>query len=290
MRGIFLLTLLLAGSAAATQWPVLANRQLDEVSGLSRSLRDPQVLWALNDGGGGPVLYRLGLRGEDYGRVNILNAMNFDWEDLTSFMHQGMPALLIGDVGDNQGTRSSVTLYAVSDPGRKGAAKLLWKVDFRYPDGPRDCEAIAVDGESGHIYLLSKRDRPPQLYRIALPVVSPVKMQTAERLGPVTSLPSVSADLTRDNPLAAYYFAMPTSISFAPDLRSVVVITPNDAYLFRRGANQPWLDALNGRPLPVALPKLRQTEAGTISNNGQHLYVTSEGRPAPLVKILLPAR
>lgn len=290
MRQFFLLAVLLMGTAHAQPWPELANRNLDEVSGLARSLKDPALLWALNDGGGGPALYRVGLRGEDYGRVNIANAMNLDWEDLTSFMHQTEPALLIGDVGDNTGVRSSVTLYAVSDPGKKGTPELIWKMEYRYADGPRDCEAIAVDAESGHIYLLSKRDRPPVLYRVALPKDSPARTQVAERLGEVTTLPSVTAKDLQANPLAAYYFAMPTSISFAPDLRSVVVVTPNDAYLFRRFAKQPWLDALNSAPIFIDLPKLQQTEAATISADGQHLYVTSEKRPAPLVKIQLPAR
>lgn len=292
MRRLFFLVVFFAGSAWAPPWPALVNRELDEASGLARSLRDPEVLWTLNDSGGRPALYRLGLRGEDYGRVDIPRAMNFDWEELASFAHQGQPALLIGDIGDNEAQRSSVTLYAVSDPGRVGAAKLLWKMDFRYEDGPRDCEAMAVDGKAGHLYLLSKRDRSPVLYRLPLPqksFESPGETRVAERLGEVTSLPAISDGDLEENPLSAHFLAMPTAMDFAPDLRSVIVVTPKDAHLFRRGAKQSWLDALNGVPTLVDLPPLAQIEAATISADGNHLYVTSEKRPAPLVKLPLPA-
>jgi len=287
MHRLFVLAALLPNLLFAAPWPELANRELDEASGLARSLRDPRLLWALNDSGGRPALYRLGLNGEDYGRVDIPGAMNFDWEELAPFLHAGEPALLIGDLGDNDASRGTVTLYAVSDPGRKGPARRLWKMDFRYEDGPRDCEAMAVDTAAGEIYLLSKRDRPPVLYRLPLPTESPGTTQLAQRLGTVTTLPPVSAQDLKDEPISAYFRAMPTAMDFAPDLRSVVVITPKDAHRFRRGARQSWLDALNGPPTLIDLPQLEQTEAGTFSADGKHLYVTSEKRPAPLVKLPL---
>lgn len=272
---------------AAEPWPTLANRDLDEVSGLSRSLADPEILWALNDSGGLPALYRMGLNGEDLGRVDIPKTMNWDWEALTAFSHQGRPALLIADVGDNDAVRDTVTLYAVSDPGRRGASKLLWRLDFRYEDGPRDCEAMAVDAQSRHVYLLSKRDRIPVLYRLPLPAATPEQTLTAERLGEIRPLPKVPSQNIKNRPDPTRYFSMPTAMDFLLDGSGAVVVTPKDAYRYARAKNQSWLDALRANPVVVKLPLLSQTEAVTVSADGKVLFVTSEKRPAPLVQVRL---
>lgn len=274
-------------AVGAEPWPTLEHRDLDEVSGLSRSLADPEILWALNDSGGLPALYRVGLNGEDLGRVDIAKTMNWDWEALAAFSHQGQPALLIADVGDNDAVRDTVTLYAVSDPGRRGASKLLWRLDFRYEDGPRDCEAVAVDTETRHIYLLSKRDRVPVLYRLPLPLSTPEQPLTAERLGEIRPLPKAPSQNIKNRPDPTRYFSMPTALDFLSDGSGAVVLTPKDAYRYPRAKNQSWLAALRSKPTVVTLPHLRQTEAATVSADGKVLFVTSEKRPAPLLRMPL---
>eukprot|EP01035_Chromulina_nebulosa_P023316 gene23316-30224_t len=98
--------------------PRVASPALDELSGLAVSHADPDLLWGHNDSGAGPDLYRIGIHGEDLGSVHIAGVQAIDWEDIAAFDWQGKPALLIADTGDNTAKRKSVTLYAVSDPGR----------------------------------------------------------------------------------------------------------------------------------------------------------------------------
>lgn len=287
MRATFLAAALLAGAAQAQAWPALANRELDEVSGLAQSLADPGLLWALNDSGGKPALYRVGLQGEDYGRVDIPKAMNRDWEDLAAFTHEGLPALLIADTGDNGSTRDSVTLYAVRDPGRKGRVNLLWKLEFRYEDGPRDCESVAVDDAERAIYLLSKRERPPALYRLPLPS-NTTAIAVAERLGEIKTVPPLTPDDFETEPVFTHFRNMPTAMDFLPGGRGAVVMTVREALVYRRARGESWLAALNRMPARLQLPALEQVEAAAVSADGRTLFVTSEKRPAPLLRLPLP--
>lgn len=280
---------LLAAAASAQDIGTVQNPALYEISGLTRSLADPNILWGHNDSGHAAVLFRIGLRGEDLGEVKLAGGSLVDWEDIASFIWRGQPALLLADVGDNFGFRDHLTLYAVSDPGRGDTAELLWSLDFRYPDGARDCESVAVDADRGEILLLSKRDRPPRLYRLPLPEKPPREMQTAEFLGEVRSIPPPDAgDRRREGLLRSRYLDMPTAMDISADGRRMVVVTPKDAYLYRRAPRQPWLPALNGAPQIVPLPKFPQIEAGTFSADGRYLYIASEQRPMGFARITLP--
>ena len=115
-----------------------------------------------------------------------------DWEDMASFVEDGQPKLLLADVGDNEALRPFVTLYIAAEPATappyRGMLPVERTLTLTYPDGPRDCEGVAVDARAGAIYLLSKRDPRPRLYRIPLDAPEGLPL-TAEFLGEVDSLP-----------------------------------------------------------------------------------------------------
>ena len=58
---------------------------------------------------------------------------------------------------------------ATLTPDGQIAARPAHVLRLTYDDGPRDCEAIAIDPGERAIYLLTKRTTPPRLYRVALP-------------------------------------------------------------------------------------------------------------------------
>lgn len=274
-----LLPLLLASGAALAADPVdLANRQLDELSGLALSRADASVLWGHNDTGSGPVLYRIGARGEDLGAVLLPDAGATDWEDIAAFEDSGGPALLVGDVGDNFALRPFVTLYAVHDAGR-GAPHLLWRMDFEYADGARDCEAIAVDPATRSILLVSKRDSPPRLYRLALPQQPPKTRQVAEFLGEIGPLPDPTLGERLRAPMAAHFTHAPTALDISRDGLTAVLVTQRHAYVYRRGRDAPWAQAFRAPVAAIPLPALGQIEAATLSADGRELVIGSEGRP-----------
>lgn len=282
--------LLLSSCALLSQpaGPQLENPELDELSGLASSLAAPDLLWGHNDSGDAPRLFRIGPRGEDLGFVPIQGAVAIDWEDIAAFRWQGEPALLIGDVGDNHARREHVTLYAVRDPGARGEPKLLWTLDFKYPDGPRDCEAVAVDPVDQSVILISKREHPQRLYRLPIPkdAPRPGSMAVAEALGPITTLPRSSFADWFETPLYSE-FDGPTALDIDPAGRFAVVITYKDAFLYPRAEGQSWREAFAATPRLIRLPHLRQTEAGAISSDGRTLTVSGEGVHMAIARVPL---
>jgi hypothetical protein len=284
-RALALLTplLLMPGCATLGARPreAVANRELDELSGLTRSLATGQWLWAHNDSGDRPRLFRVGLDGSDGGVVEVPEALAIDWEDIAAFRWQGQAALLIGDIGDNEARRKVVTVYALRDPGAVGKdAPVLWALDLRYPGGPRDAEGLAVDPRSGDILILSKRQRPPHLFRVPMPPVPPPpgSVVEAEDLGPVLHLPAPTLLDLVDDPRLGSLRDWPTALDIAPDGRLAVVTTYKDAYLYRREPGEPWSETFARAPETLDLPQWRQTEAGTLTADGGRLCAGSEQR------------
>ena len=258
-----------------------AHPELGELSGLSRSLAGDGWLWAHNDSGDVPRLFRVGLDGGNLGVVPLPELLAIDWEDLAAFRWQGEPALLIGDIGDNRAGRSAVTLYAVADPGAEGSrTRLLWTLHFRYPGGPRDAEGLAVDPRSGDILILSKRERPPRLFRLSMPAAAPTpgEIRTAEAVGPVLGLPPPTAFDLADDPRYGSVRDWPTALDLAPDGSSVIVTTYKDAWRYRREPGEPWARTFARHPERIALPQWRQTEAGAFSADGRQFCAGSEQR------------
>ncbi len=137
---------------------------LEETSGLVAS-RTQQVLWAHNDAGSGAKLYALGLDAVGRGSFEVLGADAVDWEDLAlGEGPDGSPQLLIGDIGDNEGTRQSVALYLVDEPAvaltgtAVDSVVSAVRVELTWPDGPHDAEGLAWDPVADQVLVFTKEE------------------------------------------------------------------------------------------------------------------------------------
>ncbi|MEJ2727829.1 MAG: hypothetical protein P8185_04830 [Deltaproteobacteria bacterium] len=252
----------------------LKNANISEASGLASSRLYPGLLWTINDGGGGPLLYAVGVDGSDLGAFRVEGAENVDWEALSSFRWQGAAYLLIADVGDNWEQRQAVTLYAVKEPvltaggiDNERVATIAWQIRFTYEDGPQDCEAVAVDAVKQRVLLLSKRRLPPVLYELSLGPVDQDIIAVAHRISTVP------------------HFIGPTAMDLTPDGLSAVVLTYNNGYLFRRKKSEDWPSTFQRKPQRLRFERLFQQEAASFGFFGKSVFVTSEGLRAPLVRI-----
>jgi hypothetical protein len=73
--------------------------------------------------------------------------------------------LYVGDIGDNDAARQTITVYRVGEPAATSAPLRVETFNARYPDGPRDAETLLVSGE-GRLYIVSKGSTSPiGLYR-----------------------------------------------------------------------------------------------------------------------------
>jgi hypothetical protein len=272
--------------ADPVQIGTLQDATITEASGLAVSFGQSGRLWALNDSGSPPILFAFAYDGTEHGSVLLTDARNIDWEDLAAFESGGQPRLLIADIGDNLGIRDHVTLYIVDEPGLPAQTVTpSGRIDFRYPDGPRDAEAMAVDTSTQLAYVLSKRTIPAELYAIPLAPGTGVENElvTATFLGTVATVPQpTAADLDRAF-AEKNWFWQPTAMDFAADGKSAVILTYQAAYLYRRQDNEPWLTTLQRPPLVAELGSIKGAEAAVL--DGRDLIITVEARNAPLYRI-----
>lgn len=268
------MVLALAACAGSSDLPFPENAHrvqdtaLSEMSGLVASHRQPGVLWSINDSGSFPRLYRLGERGEALGRVRVTGAWLHDTETLARWRGEGHDWLLIGDVGDNKARRDHVVVHAVAEPATAATrAPIAWSLRFRYPDGPRDAEGIAVDQQRGDLLVLSKRDEPPRLYRVPLAARDDDEVAVAEYLG------SPAPDIIR---------GAVTGLDLGDDGRELVVLTYHGLYVWRRGGDEPWATVLARAPVAVERPAMAKAEAMALAPGGDRILVGSEKHPTPL--------
>ena len=164
----FLIIATLVGSSIYTLYSkkeISVDPKLKEISGIEFDKH--KRLWAINDGGNEPKLYRLNQDGSIAKEILVENAKNIDWEDMTQnkFGH-----FFLGDFGNNKNDRRWLTIYKIENPiDIKGDTTQAEIIKFTYPDldgSPvepdkrnYDLEAFVALGR--HLYLFTKNRTEP---------------------------------------------------------------------------------------------------------------------------------
>lgn len=266
----------------------LENKDIDEASGLAYSTRGEDILWTHNDSGAKARIYAIDPTGRTLGRIKLEESDNVDWEDIASFNLDGVAGLVVADIGDNDARRENVTLYLVEEPdlGEDDRPELeaQRRIDFVYPDGPRDAEAMAVDSESRRALILSKRDLPPILYAVPLSPTN-LAVPVAQRLGPVLSLPEPSRRDIEFAPDTKDWHWQPTAMDISPDRQTLVILTYRAVYYYKRIDCEDWFETLQRPPLVLDLGNIRDAEAIAFGPDGRSIFVSVERQHAPLLRI-----
>lgn len=265
--------------------------ELTEISGMA-ALPGPRFLVQNDDGG--PDVYALDSSGAVRVRWRLNGAKNRDWEAL-GWVGLGEGRLLaVGDIGDNFGRRDSIEIYFVDPPepaqpagGEAVVLEPRHVLALTYPDGPRDCEAMAYDPASDKILLLTKRDKPPRLYGVdARTALSQAKLQL-EFLGTAFFRPPTRKDFRHLGKQGAW-ISQPTGMDISEDGTRAAVVTYRSLYFFERAPEQSWAEAFQGMPREFLGPPSWGEEAVTFTETGDGVFITTEGRPAPVYYARLP--
>ena len=289
-----LLAVALALSASAAEpgftGPVVAGQLAApprlETSGLAASRRTAGVLWTHDDSGGAAALYAVRTTGELVGTLRIRGEKNEDWEDIAAFELDGKAWLLIADTGDNGAQRASVRLHLVEEPaldlaarGAELAVRPTRTLHLRYADGPRDCESVAVDAAERAVYLLTKRESVPRLYRVALDATGSTAREpiVVPPVGDVARLPQPTKAQRKEKGYLGKRRAEVTAMDFTTDGSAAVVLTYGDLLLFPRHSGESWAVALARDPVQLPAHHLVQAEAACFSPDGRQIYVAAEG-------------
>ncbi|MCA1813700.1 MAG: hypothetical protein LC624_07085 [Halobacteriales archaeon] len=272
---------------------------IEEASGLARSLREPCLLWVQDDSGNAPVLYATDAFGRHLGSVR-LPVPNVDWEDMASFARDNTSYLLVGDIGNNALARGSVTLFVLPEPGLDAAraritldARDVRGVSLRYPDQPFNAESVAVDAAADEVLIVSKGGAlassggagPDQsLYSVPL---SAALRDGAATMRFRARIPGIHADAP--GLFGAGSGGAVTAMDLRPDGRQLALLTYREVLRWDRAANQTWADALQASPssLPVPAEGARQMEGIAYSADAAWLFVAAEqGRPNSMLSVL----
>ena len=274
-------------SMERTGW--LKNDDLLEASGMMASFSREGDFFLHNDEGE-PVLYAIDEAGDHLGSVEIVPARNRDWEDITSVPVEDGRWIVAGDIGDNKAKRKSIKLYFAEEPktGKhdrySGRTDLKHTLRLTYPDGPRDCEAMAYDPIGKQILFLTKRDKPARMYAIDLQTALTEAVAELKFLGEIAKLrPPTSTDRFHWG-ARTDYISQPTGFDISPDGSEAAIITYRSLYRFRRETDESWLSALQRKPAEVVGPPAPQNEAISYTVDGKAIYVTTEKQPAPVFR------
>jgi uncharacterized protein YciU (UPF0263 family) len=247
----------------------LNNPELEESSGLAYSYRYDGLLYTHNDSGDSARIFAFDTQCHERGMFEIKGVEALDWEDMCSFEIEGKPYLLLADTGDNLERRKFYTLYIIEEPeigpshnGTPTMVELAGVIQFVYPDGPHNCESVAVDPDSMTILLATKRERGwARLYGIPLSAVQEQGVIAAKALATLPVRRATAMDMSRSG-------------------RHLVVLTYDNAYEFSRQGHEPWIKAFVRPPKVLSMPSREQGEAICYSPDGMELFLTSEGQPA----------
>lgn len=251
-------------------------RALAEISGVVASRAHEGVLWVHNDSGGGARVFAIDTTGALRGEWVLDGASAADWEDIAieRVAGGGPDRLWIGDVGDNAARdgatgRSHVVVLRIDEPAlpAEPGPITLTEIDaivLRYPDRPRDCEAIAVDGETGDLYVLAKENDGPSDVFVARGPLAGGEERVLERMATIES------------------GSMVTGADFSPDGRELLVRTYRSVLWWRREIGETWAAALGraARGLPRAPEP--QGESVAFAQDGEGYFTISEGESAPI--------
>lgn len=187
--------------------------------------------------------------------------------------------LWVADIGDNEvlagnaaGARPTVALWQVDLSGGDRTPVIH---RFSYPDGPRDSEALLLDGD-GTPLIVTKTVGPAEVYRPAgelVPNNPPEQAIPLEKVGEV-NLPETDSE-HEFLPAAAARRAI-TGGAVAPDGSRVVLRTYTDAFEFDVPDGDVVTAVTEGEPRITPLPGEPFGEAITYSPDGELFLTVSD--------------
>ncbi|QBQ42145.1 hypothetical protein E2P86_13690 [Sphingobacterium psychroaquaticum] len=241
---------------------------LGELSGLIQSNKYPNKFWTHNDSGDSARIFLIDNKAALETTYWLSGIKAVDIEDIAKFKWEGRSYLVVADIGDNLAVRNEVQLYIFEEPDWHAGLKdvhipkeKIRTLRMRYPDKPRDAEALFVDPQSLTCYLISKRDFKVGLYAVNI-MQSPSESILLE---PKTNLP----------------FTFITSADISDDGRWILVKNLTEVFLWERNLGVSVVLTLQQKPIKLPYQPEPQGEAICFDQDSSVFYTISE-RPLGL--------
>ena len=275
----------IAQPATTTGAPVeraqLQNKAIDELSGLAASRRYPGLLWCHNDSGDVARIFAVNAQGETVATVNFDGIEARDWEDMTAAGQY----LYVADLGDNLAVNENIRVYRLREPelnpdklGQNITLKAQqWEeMTLFYPDGPRDAETLAATPD-GRLLIVSKNKSGSNFYALRRPFSG----------GQTAKLEKIFSDVPLGK--TGWLTRLVTGGDLSPDGRELTLVTYAQVLQFDLARPFDFASLKLKAPRQRDLPPLKQCESVCYSADGRSLWVSSEGKGAPLWELPLRA-
>jgi hypothetical protein len=271
------------GQWSAPQFAGMPDAQkLNELSGLARSNLHKDIYWAHNDGGNPSEIIAIDSKARTKSITEIEGIQNIDWEDITSFQLNNDNYIAIADTGDNGGVRSDLFIHLIKEPNQlieTIKTPVVKTIQFKWPDGPRDSEALVADVKRQQFLLISKKRVPAELFGLPFDAKngdSPILLATLEGISqPDEKTMNNKNDYGR-------YRAQITGADISPDGNWLAVLNYQQINFFYlpNGSIPKQLSP----KLTITLPWLPQAEGIAFSQDGNSIFIGSEQSPTPLIR------
>jgi WD40 repeat protein len=225
--------------------------ELKEISAMVSGSKG--AIWALNDSGNDPIVYKIDRNGKILSRTYIANAQNVDWEEL-AIDPNGF--LYIGDFGNNRNDRQDLKIYIVNEKKLvENDTAFAEVINFTYPDqkefppkpAHRNFDMEAMVFYQGKLVLFSKNRTDPfngYCYLYKLP--SWPGTYVAEKIDSIK---------LGDGPRELFQI---TAADLSPDGNSLVLLSYDKFFVI---FDFPYNDLVGGRVVAMAFKELSQKES-----------------------------
>ena len=274
----------------------VATGDLEELSGLAPSGRQPGLLWAHNDSGNDVVLHALDLDGAELGAVTVDGVDATDIEDMAI----AGGSVYLADIGDNDRQRSEIAVHRFPEPDPGAGSVPASDVEtlrFRYPDRAHDAEALLIDPVDGTLLIVPKEIAFGAGENGTLVVAAEAPLYVADppfqagevrelRIDGAVALDELDRLIEGQGPQEGLVADLGgAGVATGADVRSdgavIAVRTYEAVWLFARPAGTSLAEALAGEPCPAPVEREPQGEAVAFLDGTSSAFVTiSELDPA----------
>lgn len=166
--------------AFALEGAPVIDTPLQEISGLATGRKNIEAVYAVEDSGNRNVVFVFDSSGVLLGEIVLFGAFNRDWEDIAvgPGPDPDETYIYVADFGDNKARREWVRIYRFPEPlMRLDTVTTVFKtilsdfetITYRYPDGPRDAEALMIDPATKDLIVVTKREPRVRVYHLPYP-------------------------------------------------------------------------------------------------------------------------
>jgi hypothetical protein len=259
----------------------LSSKEMDETSGIAASGISPDTYYVHNDSGDTSRFFAITPEGKLKTTIYFKGDANHplgiqDCEDIDvgPGPQKGKSYVYLGDIGDNASNRKYITVYrflenkAWATGTEANTTSPTVAVNFKYPDGPKDAEAMMIDPIEKQLLIVSKRGDTVAMYS-----------------SPLTYKVNDTVTLTKRGTLffpGFRPFKWITAGDISKDGQKVLLKSYDKVYYWHRQNNEPIWETMSRKFRELPYKGEKQGEAIGFTPDGKGYYTTSEGVFAPI--------